>query len=415
MAPTPNPLKLRLLGGFELQSGEGSDSTPPGRKVRGLLACLALSPEVSWPRERLMALLWSDRAEEQARASLRQALTELRQALGEPSPLRTEQDTVSLDAAAIAVDAIEFARLAKAGKLDDAAALYRGPLLDGHGVRDGAFEDWLLVERTRLHDIAVDVLDRMATSRTGEAAIGTAQRLLQLDPAREEAHRLLMRLYTDAGHRAQALRQSQLCRDALWRDLQTTPDRETERLYREIQDESLPARPTEADAAKPGLATPPESKPSIAVLPFTNLSGDPGQQYFSDGTTEDIITELSRFRDLRVMARKSSFQYRDKAIDIKHVGQELGVQFVIEGSVRRSGDRLRITAQLIETASGTHLWAERYDRDLADMFALQEELAHTIAATVGGRVSAVGRDRAMRLSPEGLTAYDLLLRARALE
>ena len=411
MARTLNPLKLRLLGGFELQSGEGADSTPAGRKVRALLACLALSPEVSWPRERLMALLWSDRAEEQARASLRQALTELRQALGEPSPLRTDQDTVILDAAAIAVDAIEFPRLAKAGKLDDAAALYRGPLLDGHGVRDGAFEDWLLVERTRLHDIAVDVLDRLAASQTGDAAIGTAQRLLQLDPAREEAHRLLMRLYAGAGHRAQALRQYQLCRDALWRDLQTTPDRETERLYREIQDESLPARPTEADAAKPGLATPPESKPSIAVLPFINLSGDPEQQYFSDGTTEDIITELSRFRDLRVI----SFQHRDKAIDIKRVGQELGVQFAIEGSVRRSGDRVRITAQLIETASGTHLWAERYDRDLADMFALQEELAHTIAATVGGRVSAVGRDRAARLSPEGLTAYDLLLRARALE
>jgi DNA-binding SARP family transcriptional activator len=100
MARTLNPLKLRLLGGFELQSGEGSDSTPLGRKVRALLACLALSPEVSWPREKLMALLWSDRAEEQARASLRQALTELRQALGEPSPLRTEQDMVSLDAAA---------------------------------------------------------------------------------------------------------------------------------------------------------------------------------------------------------------------------------------------------------------------------------------------------------------------------
>src|SRR5215510_7064588 len=122
MARTPNPLKLRLLGGFALQSGEGSDSTPAGRKVRALLACLALSPGISWPRERLMALLWSDRAEEQARASLRQALTELRQLLGEPSPLRTEQDKVSLDPTAVTVDAVELARLAKAGKLDEAAA-----------------------------------------------------------------------------------------------------------------------------------------------------------------------------------------------------------------------------------------------------------------------------------------------------
>src|SRR5215510_2044238 len=154
MARTPNPLKLRLLGGFALQSGEGSDSTPAGRKVRALLACLALSPGISWPREKLMALLWSDRAEEQARASLRQALTELRHALGEPSPLRTEQDTVSLGSSGIDVDAVEFRRLAKAGKLAEAAALYRGALLEGHGVRDGAYEDWLRVERTQLHELA---------------------------------------------------------------------------------------------------------------------------------------------------------------------------------------------------------------------------------------------------------------------
>jgi TolB-like protein/tetratricopeptide (TPR) repeat protein len=156
------------------------------------------------------------------------------------------------------------------------------------------------------------------------------------------------------------------------------------------------------------------AKPSIAVLPFTNMSGDPEQQYFSDGMTEDIITELSRFRDLFVIARNSSFQYRDQALDVKKVGRELGARFVVEGSFRRSSSRVRISAQLIDADTGNHLWAERYDRDLADMFTLQEEMAHTIAATVGGRVDAVGRDRATRLSPAGLTAYDLVLRAKAL-
>jgi TolB-like protein/class 3 adenylate cyclase len=155
-------------------------------------------------------------------------------------------------------------------------------------------------------------------------------------------------------------------------------------------------------------------KPSVAVLPFTNLSGDPEQQYFSDGITEDIITELSRFHDLFVIARNSSFQYRDKAVDVKRVGRELGVQFVIEGSVRKLGSRLRISVQLIDASNGNHLWAERYDRDLADMFALQDELAHAVAATVGARVEAVGRDRATRLNPASLTAYDLVLRAKAL-
>src|SRR5262245_35846200 len=301
MDQSPNPLKLRLLGGFELESSRAPAAAPPGRKVRALLACLALSPGVSWPREKLMALLWSDRAEEQARASLRQALTELRDALGEPSPLRTEQDKVSLDPAAVTVDAVELARLVKAGKLAEAAALYRGPLLEGHGVRDEAYEDWLRVERTRLHDVAADTLDRLAKSQSGEAAIATAQRLLQLDPVREETHRLLMKLYAAAGQRAQALRQYHLCRDMLERELHAKPDAETERLYRQVQDETAPVPAANTTA-------PANSKPSIAVLPFTNLSGDPDQQYFSDGITEDVIIELSRYHGFAVMARISSFQ-----------------------------------------------------------------------------------------------------------
>jgi TolB-like protein/Flp pilus assembly protein TadD len=164
-------------------------------------------------------------------------------------------------------------------------------------------------------------------------------------------------------------------------------------------------------------AVPPQTaidRPSIAVLPFTNMSGDPEQEYFSDGITEDIITELSRFRDLFVIARNSSFQYRDKAVDTRRVGRELGVQFIVDGSVRKSGDRLRINAQLIDALSSNQLWAERYDRDCVDVFAVQEELAHAIAATVGSGVELAGRDRAMRLNPASLAAYDLVLRAKAL-
>ncbi|MCI0429830.1 MAG: adenylate/guanylate cyclase domain-containing protein [Rhodospirillales bacterium] len=178
------------------------------------------------------------------------------------------------------------------------------------------------------------------------------------------------------------------------------------RIFRVSADEH-----TASASIQPPLS---QSKPSIAVLPFSNMSGDPGQQYFSDGITEDIITELSRFRDLFVIARNSSFQYRDKAIDIKRVGRELGVQFVVEGSARKFADRVRISAQLVDAASSNHLWAERYDRDSADVFAVQEELAHAIAATVGSRVEAAGRDRAIRQSPASLTSYDLVLRAKAL-
>jgi TolB-like protein/class 3 adenylate cyclase/Tfp pilus assembly protein PilF len=155
------------------------------------------------------------------------------------------------------------------------------------------------------------------------------------------------------------------------------------------------------------------TKPSIAVLPFVNMSDDPEQQYFSDGVTEDIITELSRFRELLVIARNSSFQYRDKHVDVKRMGRELGVRYIVEGSIRKAGDRVRVTAQLVETSNGSHLWAERYHHDMHDIFALQDELAHAVASAVGSRVEAAGRERTVRLSPAGLESYDLVLRANA--
>lgn len=153
-------------------------------------------------------------------------------------------------------------------------------------------------------------------------------------------------------------------------------------------------------------------KPSIAVLPFTNMSGDPEQEYFSDGLTEDIITELSRFTTLHVKARNSAFRYKGKSPDIQTVGRELCVQYVVEGSVRKSGNRVRVTAQLIETASGGHLWAERFDRDLADIFAVQDEVVQVIAGMVPGHIdrSAV---KSMAGKPQGnFTAYDFALRGR---
>src|SRR5262249_8965099 len=125
-------------------------------------------------------------------------------------------------------------------------------------------------------------------------------------------------------------------------------------------------------------------KPSIAVLPFENMSGDPEQEYFSDGLTEDIITELSRFRNLLVIARNSSFTFKRQAVDVMEVGRKLGARYVVEGSVRRAGNRIRITAQLLATATGNHLWAERYDRDFEDIFAVQDELVRAISAVIPG-------------------------------
>jgi TolB-like protein/Tfp pilus assembly protein PilF len=154
-------------------------------------------------------------------------------------------------------------------------------------------------------------------------------------------------------------------------------------------------------------------RPSIAVLPFANLSGDAEQEYFVDGVVEDIITGLSRVRWLRVIARNSTFVYKGKAADVRQVGRDLGVRYVLEGSVRRAGDRVRLTTQLIEAASGAHLWADRYDRTIADIFALQDEITLSLVGVIEPTLREAEIQRARRKRPENMDAYDLYLRAMA--
>ena len=148
------------------------------------------------------------------------------------------------------------------------------------------------------------------------------------------------------------------------------------------------------------------------MLPFVNLSGDTEQSYFSDGLTEDIIAGLSRFRQLFVIARNSSFWYRDQFVDVRQVARELGVRFVVEGRVRKAGMHLRVTVQLVEAATGNHLWAEKFDRELQDIFAVQDEITQSIVASIAGRIEEADRRRALRKCAADLTAYDLLLRAK---
>jgi adenylate cyclase len=159
----------------------------------------------------------------------------------------------------------------------------------------------------------------------------------------------------------------------------------------------------------PPLALP--DKPSIAVLPFENLSDDPKQEYFADGVSEDIITELSRFSNLFVIARNSSFKYKGKAVDVRQVGRELGVRYALEGSIRRGGDRVRISAQLVDSGTGAHRWADRYDRELKDVFAIQDEVARTIATVLAAHVNKAEAERALLKPPATWQAYDHYMRA----
>ena len=154
-------------------------------------------------------------------------------------------------------------------------------------------------------------------------------------------------------------------------------------------------------------------KPSIAVLPFANHSGDTEQEFFSDGITEDIIVELSRFHALFVIARNSSFRFKGRNLGIQEIGRELGAQYVVEGSVRRAGNRVRITAQLIEAETEKQIWAERYDRDLDDIFEVQDEVTRSIVAVLPGRIQEDVVDRAARKPTENMKAYELMLQGKA--
>ena len=169
------------------------------------------------------------------------------------------------------------------------------------------------------------------------------------------------------------------------------------------------AEPTTPDKPSAGLALP--DKPSIAVLPFQNMSGDPEQEYFADGMVEEIITGLSRIKWLFVIARNSSFVYKGKAVDVRQVGRELGVRYVLEGAVRKAGDRVRITAQLLESETGAHLWADRYDGKLGDVFDLQDQITEKVVGVVEPSLRQSEIERSRRKRPENLDAYDLYLRA----
>jgi TolB-like protein/Tfp pilus assembly protein PilF len=181
-------------------------------------------------------------------------------------------------------------------------------------------------------------------------------------------------------------------------------------VHAQSAEAKLAPSPTAHDVDHPRLALPVLDRTAIAVLPFVNMSGEIGQEYFSDGISEDIITALSKLRWFYVIARNSSFVYKGKSVHLKQIGEELGVGYVVEGSVRKDGDRVRITAQLNDIVTGSHIWAERYDRCLADVFAVQDEITQSIVAAIEPQLYAAENFRAQRKAPDSMDAWDLVMR-----
>jgi len=412
--------ELKLLGVFELKLSDGQPVELSGQKDRALLAILALAQGAPQPREKLAGLLWSGTGDAQARDSLKHALTRIRQAFGpaQPEAIVADRQSVRLDPTAMPADVADFERLARDGSADSlarAAALWRGDLLDGISIREGSFEDWLLAERQRLRRMLEEALGKLHAPglpvATRERA---ARRLLALDPMREAAARALMQCHAERGETAQAIMLFETLRDRLHAELGVKPELETTKLYDALRQGR--AQPVDA-ATIQVVATQAEpvlpSKPSIAVLPFQNLSGDPEQEYFADGMVEEIITALSRMRWLFVIARNSSFTYRGRAVDVKQIGRELGVRYILEGSIRKAANRVRISGQLVDAATGAHLWADRFDGGLEEVFDLQDQVATSVVGAIAPKLEQAEIERTKRKPTGSLDAYDHYLRGMA--
>ena len=416
---------LSLLGRFELTGPSGRVEFA-SKKAAGLLAFLACKAPEEQRRETLTDLLWGSQFEAQARQNFRQALYVLRRILGDGA-IATNGRYVSLKTGTLDCDVPRFEALIREGSRDalvTALKVYKGRLLADLDFAQEAWRVWLTIERQRLERLALDAMVGLGelelASGKAEAAIKAADRAIAENDVREDAHRLLIRALAASGRRPDALRHYEHLVAHLKHELDVEPDANTSALIRELRKPVQAG--TELEPDRPSAARPPvhseapslplPDRPSIAVLPFANMSGDPDQEYFADGISEDLITGLSHIHWLFVIARNSTFSYKHRAVDVKQVSRELGVRYVLEGSVRRTGKQLRISAQLIDAMTGGHHWAERYDRELGDIFAVQDEITRSVAAAIEPRLLAAEGVRALSRSSGDLGAWDLVARAQ---
>ena len=400
-------LRLKLFGQFEIL-GAGAPIALSSHKLSAMLAYLAMA-EKPVPRDEIATLLWGNHFDEQARQNVRQALVRLRKVIGTEALLSSEE-TLLLNPQMIAGDAREVEQLIRSGTtegLESASRSLGSEFLAGIDVKEPVFEEWLLGERLRFQELLTDSLVHLASSKIGsgraDEGLRHAEACIARDYFREDAHRLAMQALAALGRRSEAVRRYLELAQRLKSELGTLPEADTVKLVDQLRGSgSLGAA---------GLS--PSKKPSVAVMPFANLSNDPEQEYFADGVVEEIITALSRLHWLFVIARNSSFTYKHRAVDVRQVGRELGVRYILEGSLRKFGERVRIAGQLIDAESGATIWADRFEGELQDLFDLQDQItSHTVAA-IAPRLEQAEMARSKHKPTDSLDAYDCYLRGLA--
>jgi TolB-like protein len=415
------PLRIQILGRLDIRSSAGAPARFATRKAALLTAALALAGEKGVRRDALAEACWPGRAEPQARSSLRQALVETRRVLGRKNgtvQIEGEGDVIRMTAQPDDIDVRRFDRLAAPDDpeaLARAADLYQGDLL-ADAALPAPLDQWFAPFREEYRRKALTLVERMSEVE-GPAAADTAcealaQRLLAADGTAEEAHRALIRLYRRQGRMNAALRQFELCKDTLARELGVAPEARTQALMAPEQDALPPAAPAAAQGRSESrpLVARDRDQPSVVVMPFDNLSGE-ADEYFVDGIVEEITAALSRVREFFVIARQSAFTYKNRFVYVRQIGAELDVYYVVEGTVRRGGDRLRISVQLVDSRTRAQLWSNRYEGLIADIFEFQDRIAGQVAGAIHPAIRTAEINLAVRKPPSNLNAYDLVLRA----
>jgi len=429
----------------------GADFLPRGRKTRGLLACLCIAHGERLSRSRLVGLLWDRSADAQARMSLRQSLSELNSVVNRhvPGLVEIDRDSVRLDVGKCWVDVLAILEASADATADTSNLVqpYGERLLEDLDGITPSFDHWLAAERTRFEDRVRKIyeaeLDRLTEQNAKpEARAAAARRLINFEPIHEGAVRSLMKAFAQMGDRAQAVREFERCRQALQTVLDLPPSNETTAVYEAIRIESPHATSSEvlerpaslevSETAAAGLAPPPPAlwkiqeqsgpvvdtrhelrrEPSIAVLPFRNLTSDPAHDFVAEGLVEDLIEALSRVPNFFVISRLSTRAFRDQERQPREIGDVLGVRYVLSGSVRVLGDRLRLTIELTDTQLETALWFSKLDERFLDLFEVQDRLCEMIVRKVAPYLHAAEMNRIRVKRPDSLEAYDLFLRAQ---
>src|SRR5262249_52573358 len=425
-------LTLRLLGEVEVARGGERLSLPASRKARALLAYLAATGQPH-RRDRLCSMFWD--IPDDPRGALRSTLSRLRAVVDEPGRQRiiAERDSIRFDDSGVAVDIKAVRQLLSAGvdqvslsALESAAVLFRGDFAEGLALSNCPdFEAWYVTQREearRLHALILRTLIERHENAP-EEALPHARALAHVDPDALSAHAALLEVLLASGRHREAEEQRDLSLKVLaqissadahelalaWRSLAAKTDNRVSTPEAGGIAGSVGAAAQEAAGAAEH-----SGKPAILVLPFTNISGDPDQEYFSDGITEDIITDLSQISALSVVSRSIAFTFKGQAVHIGQIARRLKVGYVLEGSVRKADGRVRGTGQLGEAATGNDLWAERFDRIFGDIFLLQDDISQKVVSAL--KVKLLPDElMAIRARPTASAqAYRYYLEARAM-